>query len=330
MQRIMGAVYAAFALMAAGVAIAQEAKTTEPAPEQEIRRLLKDVEEGFNRGDAKALASCWTPTGDFVNHTGVRVEGRDAIEKGFQESLSTHKGGKLQLVVVASRLVNPGLALVDAIADVKAAGTSVPGTPSFNFVLLKSGDRWLIESARETIAHVASQAQHLKALDWMVGDWAEASAPKSGIALHGTCGWTDNKAFLIRKFSVEGTSGALHSGTEVIGWDPRAQIIRSWVFDSNGGFGENTWIEDGNRWLIKYSGTLADGSDVSATNVVTLVDANTITLLSKDRTVNSVPQPGTPEITLKRQPVSADTTKPLPRESDKPKEPKKLSQRVLP
>lgn len=30
-------------------------------------------------------------------------------------------------------------------------------------------------------------------------------------------------------------------GTQVIGWDPAAGTIRSWMFDSDGGFGEGTW-----------------------------------------------------------------------------------------
>lgn len=313
MQRITGIVAAAFLLIATGVAAAQEAKAKEQALDQGVRNLLKNLEEGFNRGDAKALAACWTPTGDFVNHAGVRVEGRDGIEKAFQEALAASRGGKLQLVPTASRMVNDNLALIDAIADVKPAPAGVNHGLAFSFVLVKSGDKWLIESARETAQHSVGYAQHMKDLDWMVGDWAEMPSSKSDISLHSSCGWTDNKAFLVRKFTVEGKEGTLHAGTEVIGWDPRTKKHRSWVFDSKGGFGENTWIQDGNRWLIKYSGTLADGSEVSATNIVTLVDANTITLQSKDRTINGTPQPGIPEVTLKRQAVAKEAAKPAPR-----------------
>ena len=31
--------------------------------------------------------------------------------------------------------------------------------------------------------------------------------------------------------------------TQRIGWDPAAKQIRSWEFDSEGGFGEGTWGE---------------------------------------------------------------------------------------
>ena len=100
---------------------------------------------------------------------------------------------------------------------------------------------------------------------------------------------------MIRKFKVEGKEAILHGGTEIIGWDPRTNRIRSWVFDSDGGFGENVWVHDGNRWLIKYSGTLADGSEASATHILTKVDAATATMQSKDRVVNGAAQPDIPE-----------------------------------
>ena len=96
--------------------------------------------------------------------------------------------------------------------------------------------------------------------------------------MRSTCDWTANRAFLIRKFKVEGAADVSRAGTEVIGWDPRARRIRSWAFDTDGGFGENVWVKDGNRWLVRCAGTRPDGSEVSATNVFTVVDANTVLL----------------------------------------------------
>ena len=89
-------------------------------------------------------------------------------------------------------------------------------------MLVKQNGRWLIESAHETVAHLPPQTNHLKELDWLVGDWASETS-KAGITLRTTCDWTANQAFLIRKFKVEGKEAILHGGTEVIGWDPRTQ-----------------------------------------------------------------------------------------------------------
>ena len=78
---------------------------------------------------------------------------------------------------------------------------------------------------------------------------------------------------------------------------------------SDGGFGENIWIRDGNRWLVKATATLADGSEISSTNVLTPVDANTFTLESKDRTDNGEHRADLPQITLKRQLPAKDEGK---------------------
>ena len=61
-------------------------------------------------------------------------------------------------------------------------------------------------------------------------------------------------------------------GTQVIGWDPAAGTIRSWMFDSDGGFGEGTWSKKDNSWIVKFNQVLPDGRKASATNIYTLID----------------------------------------------------------
>ena len=214
--------------------------------------------------------------------------------------------------------MNDGLALVEATVEVKPAA-AIGGVAVSDFVLVSQDGRWLIESAHQTLAHLPPQTNHLKELDWLVGDWA-SEASKAGITLRTTCDWTANQAFLIRKFKVEGKEAILHGGTEVIGWDPRTNQIRSWIFDADGGFGENVWVHDGNRWLIKYSGTLADGSETSATHILTKVDAATATFQSRDRVVNGAAQPDIPEAELKRKAVAkaAAKTEDVPQPEAKP------------
>jgi uncharacterized protein (TIGR02246 family) len=322
MQRIFGSLSMVMIFAAIGTAATPETKTGGQGPKPEIRKLLAALEDSFNRGDAKGVAACWTLNGDFVARTGERTEGRDQLQRGFQESFAAHKNSKLRMLILSLRTVADGVVLVDAIADVTPPAASPLGEPGFSLVLVKRQDRWWIESARETTSRGPAPIKHLKDLEWMVGDWADEAPPPSGLSLHSTCGWTDNRAFLIRKFTVEGKSGVSHAGTEVIGWDPRAKRIRSWVFDSNGGFGENLWVRDGNRWLLKYAGSLADGSEVSATNVLTVVDADTLTLESRDRTVNGAKEPDLAGITIKRRHAAAGTSK--------SEEPAKPPARVLP
>jgi hypothetical protein len=92
-------------------------------------------------------------------------------------------------------------------------------------------------------------------------------------------------------------------GTQVVGWDPIESQIRSWTFDSEGGFGQGRWIQDGNRWLVKTSYVLASGERASALNVFTYVDQNTFRWQSIGREIGGELQPNIPEVTVVRQQV---------------------------
>ncbi len=322
MQRLIGTLSAALLVaVTAASALAQEkaapaAGTAESGAAQRraVLAVLTQLETGFNTGDAKSLAACWTENGEFVGPSGTRADGREDIQKQFQEAFAAHRtASKLKIHVNHVRLVGENLALVEAVPEVKSAADT-GGAPVSAFVLVKQGDRWLIASARETIMHLPPQTNHLKELEWLIGEWSSETS-SAGITLHTNCSWTADRAFLIRKFKVEGKGTILHGGTEVIAWDPRNGRIRSWVFDADGGFGENVWVHDGKRWLIKYSGTLADGSEASATHILNNVDADTLTLQSRDRVVNGAAEPDIPETTLKRQaeakpPVKTEEVKP--------------------
>ena len=82
------------------------------------------------------------------------------------------------------------------------------------------------------------------------------------------CEWTKNQNFLTRSFAVVVGDEVDLSGMQIIGWDPAAKQIRSWVFDSDGGFAEGTWTTRTNRWVIKQAGMLPDGGKTSAVNII--------------------------------------------------------------
>src|SRR5438093_4211725 len=86
-----------------------------------------------------------------------------------------------------------------------------------------------------------------------------------------------------------------------IGWDPLAKRIRSWVFDSEGGYGESDWTRDGNNWIIKATGVRPDGTTASATNVLTPTGPDGYVWKSTERIVADDRQPDT-EVKVVRKP----------------------------
>jgi len=112
--------------------------------------------------------------------------------------------------------------------------------------------------------------------------------------------WAPAMNFIVATRTVEHRDATLENGTQWIGWDPAAKQIRSWSFEADGGFGEGTWSKNGNKWIIKTSSSLANGSKVTTTNVVTRVDADTITWKSTDQKMDGNALPDSAEITMKR------------------------------
>src|SRR5262249_44344843 len=86
-----------------------------------------------------------------------------------------------------------------------------------------------------------------------------------------------------------------------IGWDPIAKQIRSWVFDSEGGFGESLWSRDGDSWVIKATGVRPDGKTASATNVLVPAGKDGYVVRARDRMVGDEVSPPT-EFKVVRKP----------------------------
>ena len=61
---------------------------------QAILALLTQLETGFDAGDAKGLANCWTENGEFVGPVGGQGHGREDIEKLFPGGVRRSQGGQ--------------------------------------------------------------------------------------------------------------------------------------------------------------------------------------------------------------------------------------------
>ena len=142
------------------------------------------------------------------------------------------------------------------------------------------------------------QTSPLDELEWMVGQWVD-EGENSNITT--SCSWTKNRKFLTRSFRITIDGQLSLTGMQVIGWDPIAGQIRSWTFDSEGGFGEGRWMRDGNRWLVKTSFVLASGKRASAVNVITYVDRDTLRWQSIGREIGGELLPNIPEVTVVRK-----------------------------
>jgi hypothetical protein len=188
---------------------------------------------------------------------------------------------------------------VDGISEVDPPPEGPPVLGRYTAVRVKRGGKWLVSAVRETAVELPSHYQHLEELAWMVGRWLDED--ESG-SVRTSVRWGENKNFLVREFTVRLGDRPVLSGTQRIGWDPQRRQIRSWVFDSEGGRGEGLWIRDGDRWIVRATAVLADGSEGSATNIITRIDDDTFTWQSVNRVVDGQPEPDVEEVTVIRLP----------------------------
>jgi uncharacterized protein (TIGR02246 family) len=266
--------------------------------EKQIRAAVKEYVEVFNRGDAAAVASCWSEKAEYVLPDGEKVTGRKAIKQVFAKLFAENKGMKLEIDQPSIRVEGPNRAVEEGVAVVSREG-QVPEMTQYVATYVKEGAAWKLKSVEEADVRVApSHYEQLKELAWMAGEWADEDEDATVAT---TCRWSRNGNFLTRMFAVRVAGQADLEGMQIIGFDPSEGKIRSWVFDSDGGTGEGYWTRDGSQWTVQSTHVLPDGQKGKATRVITRVDDDTFTLRLTNREVGGDSLPDVDEVKVVRK-----------------------------
>jgi uncharacterized protein (TIGR02246 family) len=253
----------------------------------------------FNAGDAKALAALWKADGEIVDAEGMRILGRDAIEKLFTEFFAKNSGSKIAVELVSAKFDKDSVLVVEILPKIDPAVDKTIYEVGAVVVLVKDGDgKWLIEGVRERNPIPACYEQ-LKQLEWLVGDWKVSAQTAENLSFSMHCHWTENKSYIICMYTAR-YQDTLRHGTEVIGWDAKEKKIRSWMFDSNGGFNGGFWKKDGKRWIVDASGTTPDGKTVKNTTLLTEVDADGFLFESQNRSIDGEKKDDIPQLQMQR------------------------------
>ncbi len=201
-------------------------------------------------------------------------------------------------------LVGPALAIAEGQRVVTTADGKSSAATHFTLVLMRQEGQWKIASVRE-VDDDASLTPHdrLRPLAWMVGEWVDEGAEA---AVKVSVRWSEDKNFLLADYEVvaEGKPGLKCS--QRVGWDPAAMQVRSWVFDSDGGFGEGRWSQIDDRWMIKSTAVLPDGAQGSATIVLEPAGPDKFVMRGLDRLLGNEPQPDYTMTIVRRPPEPAN------------------------
>jgi uncharacterized protein (TIGR02246 family) len=255
--------------------------------EQAVRDAATACAEAFSKGDVAALATYWAPDAEYTSEGGAVTKGRDAIAAVFKKVMTDLKKPKMAIKVTSLRLLNRDVALMDGVSTITAGDGSVDDG-RFTSAWVKADGRWVIRSAHDLPGEASGApgaGGALKDLQWMVGDWqTEKGAEVVSIR------WALDKAFLVQEYKIKEADGVMEV-RQLVGFDPLTGRIKSWTFDSRGGYGEGLWTRQGNSWVSETVGVLPGGQTGAGANVVRYVDDQTFIYQSRDRQVGGQPIP---------------------------------------
>lgn len=249
----------------------------------EVKGRLKAFTENFNQQDPAKLASLWSDDG--IYQIGDKtITGKAQIETYFKELFQTLGKASLESKFEEIELKD-GKASIDAQARVTKANGEI-NKSYIEADLVNVDGKWLIQSLEQTVIQPApTHFEHLKELSWLIGNWEDDDKTAKASS---TYQWDYNKNFIIEKFSYSTPESEPLHVLQIIGWDPSNKRIRSWIFDSDGGFGRAFWVKEGNTWNASAAHILPDGRKSSSIHVYHQLDDNAYTYSSESREVDGV------------------------------------------
>ena len=290
-------------LFGAGVCLATAQQKTaspaaaRPAGEADRETIIqsgRDFIAAYEKGDAKAVAQCWTEQGEYESDDGTILRGRAAIEAAFDAHFKSRPGGKMEIKVESIRFPSRDVAIEEGYSRTTEGG-ALPDSTFYRTVHVREDGKWRMVLSREW----GATESRMTDLDWLLGSWRSvAKAQEMSISFQ-----RDKQGpFLVGEFTTTTGGKAVPLGTMKVGLDPVSGKFTSWHFDPDGGHGQGSWLREGNNWVVDSVGTRADGAETASVNILTRHGSDEIGWRTIDKFVGGKPQPDAPPIRLKRVP----------------------------
>lgn len=245
-----------------------------------IRAADERLVKAFNAGKADEIAAMFHPQAEFTDEEGVTYQGRAAIQELLTKYFAKFPGVKVTVAVDSIRVTGP-VALEEGVRTTVTKDESAGASVFYTAVRTKVGNDWLIVSLSDSTDDSGLTPHDLlEPLAFLVGDWVNEG---NDAVVRISYRWSEDQNFLLGDFHVTRAGTVVMKSTQRIGWDPLTGKVRSWLFDSDGGFGEGQWTHVDGSWVIKSTAVLPDGQTGSATITMTPQGKDRYTLKGSDR-----------------------------------------------
>lgn len=275
-----------------------QTKQDEKADEKAIRNIVQSYQEAYNRQDAAKLTAEWASDASYINPvTGESAEGKEAIEKLFKEKFAQGKKRHLEITIKSIEFPNTDEAIENGVMKVIVDDQPAQQV-AYQASYAKENGKWLVKSINEIeLQEPSSNFEQLKDLAWLVGKWEDSD---DNVDILFDNQWDKYKNFLTQHFTMKIHGQDDIEGRQIIAWDPVKNVIRSWVFDSDGEFGEGTWEKVDKSWYATMQYTLNDGRIGSSKNIYTPIDDHSYTFASVEREVDGEILPDMNPVTVEK------------------------------
>jgi len=257
---------------------AEEVPSDRKADRQGIQKALDSFAAAFQKGDGKAVAGMWTAEGEYIEDDGTAFRGHTALEKAYGEFFTKSPNNSLAIEVDSIRFPSRDTAVVEGHFKLRKGKSAELIVSKCSFLYTREDGKWLVAIAREWPGDGLS----LRDLEWLIGTW---ETKRDGTVVTTKYDWTANKSFIRCQFTIVENSKST-GGLQMFGKDPESGALRVWTFEDGGGIGDTDITREGKKWMYTARGVTADGKVLTATNIMTPVDADSFLWQAVNRTLD--------------------------------------------
>jgi uncharacterized protein (TIGR02246 family) len=236
--------------------------------------------EAFNRRNAAAIAALFTPGGAFSGIDGETRIGREQIEACYSDLFAGDDAPMIALEATGVQFIAPGVAIEEGLVHLTHADDESVQTIGYTATHVEQADgSWLIASSNSVPA-VATPAELIKPLHWMIGEWTLES--EDGMRIEMVIKLGDRENYLLGDALITGVGQETQSTNLRIGWNPATSSVYWWTFDSEGGNSSGPWARRGDEWVVQTTGITADAEASSSSRVI-VRDGDTMLWINTQR-----------------------------------------------
>ena len=265
-------------------------------PTKGDRATADEFVKAFNAADAKAVGALWAADAEYTDESGQSSTAARRSRKCTPNCSRNIRGATMAVTIESIRFLGPDIAVEKGIARL----TSPAGEKSaarYTVVHARRDGKWFMVDCRDAPYVPGSNEDYLKDLEWLIGQWtADAKDEPRRITFRMDVRKELHQEQLYRHQGRQDDAERWpdhrlesQAGEDRLAALRRKRRLRQRRVDQGR-------IEMGDRG----TGVFRDGSESTAVNIVTPIDANSFTWQSVKRTLDGVRLPDTPPVKIVR------------------------------